>query len=90
MAGGVLRSMHDSPAEDWDAKAVDKECMVHVAAAKLATRQAKFIGIVVDKADVRGNTLQNAAASTPAGVAFELVPQVVVIRIRFRQGKVIC
>ena len=53
---------------------------MHVAAAQQVTRKAKFIGIVLDKADVRGHTLQNAAASTPDGFAFELVPQVVVIR----------
>ena len=74
--GCCIASAQVDTGDAWDYRSVDKECMLHVAAAKKATRGAKYASLAMDKADIRSLGVQNGACVLPNNVGFALIPQV--------------
>ena len=72
----LCNSARDDISDCWDARSVDRECMLHVAAAKRLTRQFKYCSLTMDKADIRSQSMQNAGCILPTNVGFALIPQV--------------
>jgi len=74
------KSCASSSADDiddaWDARSIDLECMRHVAAAKRLTKQFDSCSIALDKADIRGCSMQNGSCVVGTNVGFALIPQV--------------